>query len=49
MDEKTVQEIKEMLIKKLKEDFGYCGCVEGENAIMLNSGKDNIVINIKWE
>ena len=48
-DNKCVEEIKQMLIKKLNEDFGYAGCAEGEKTIMLNSGKGNIVINIEWE
>ena len=48
-DEKMVQEIKKELTNKLNEKFGYCGVAEGENFLMLNSGKGNIVINIKWE
>jgi len=48
-DEKMVSIIKEDLKSMLTSEFGYCGIMESKNVIMLNSGKGNIVINIKWE
>lgn len=48
-DEAVVQEIKKELIEKLQGQFGYCGVAEGDTMIMLNSGKGNIKITIKWE
>ena len=48
-DVKVVEEIKQELIKKLQTDFGYCGLAEGDNFLMLNSGKGNIVVEITWE
>jgi len=48
-DEIIVQEIKKELTSKLQAIFGYCGVMEGNDHIMLNSGKGNIVINIQWE
>lgn len=48
-DDKIVQEIKEELKAKLQNAFGYCGVAEGEKLLMINSGKGNIVITIKWE
>lgn len=48
-DEVVVQEIKRDLISKLNSRFGYCGCAEGDNFIMLNSGKGNIIIKFSWE
>jgi len=48
-DLKMIEEIKKELLSKLQAEFGYCGLAEDENFLMLNSGKGNIVINIKWE
>jgi hypothetical protein len=48
-DAEVVQEIKKLLIIKLKKQFGYCGVAETNASIMINSGNKNIVINIKWE
>ena len=48
-DEEKVQEIKERLVKEFNALFGFCGLAEGDNLIMLNSGKGNIVVTIKWE
>ena len=48
-DGQMVQEIKSGLVARLNSEFNYCGIAEGPNSIMLNSGKGNIVINIKWE
>ncbi len=48
-DSDMVQEIKKDLIKKLQDAYSFCGCAEGDNMIMLNSGNENIIINIKWE
>jgi len=48
-DAKIVEEIKQELMTKLQSQFGYCGVAEGDNFLLLNSGKGNIVINIRWE
>ena len=49
MDEdiKTVEEIKQYLVRKLNQKYGYCGVASGENMAMLNSGSTNIIIKIE--
>lgn len=49
IDVEIVKEIEEHLINKLQHAFGYCGVMTNKNHIMINSGKENIVIDIKWK
>lgn len=49
MDEEMVKELAEFLRKGLMDKYGYCGVAEGDKIIMLNSGKGNILINLKWD
>lgn len=48
-DSEMVDQIKNQLTSTLTQEFGYCGLAEGDNNIMINSGKENIIITIKWE
>lgn len=48
-DEKTANNIKEILKIELEKRFGFCGVMESEKFIMLNSGKGNLIIKITWE
>lgn len=48
-DEKAVQEVKNLIRSTLMAKFGYCGILDSKKLVVLNSGRGNIVINIKWE
>ncbi len=48
-DKDAVEAIKKDLISILNGRYGYCGVMEGNNEIMLNSGEENIIITIKWD
>ena len=48
-DLEFVNEIKEYVKKKSQNEFGFCGIAEGDNFIMLNTGKGNVKIKIEWE
>lgn len=49
MNNKVLEEIKNFAIKRLKEEYGYCGAAEGDNMAMLNSGNDGENLIIKFE
>ena len=46
MDNKTIQRIKKFAIEELQSIYGFCGVIENEDIIILNSG-DDIKITIK--
>lgn len=46
-DRQTVEEIKNYLVSKLTERYGYCGEASGKEMVMLNSGNTNIIIKIE--
>ena len=48
-DSKFVEEVASYIKEKAEKEYGFVGIAEGENMTMLNTGKGNIVINIKWE
>ena len=43
----TMNEIKEYLINRLNAKYDYCGVAQGENMVMLNSGRTNLIIKIE--
>ena len=45
-DKKTVEEITEYIMRKLKDKYGYCGMASNPDFAMLNSGDGNIVVKI---
>lgn len=49
MNNPTLNQIKNSIVADLQRRFGYCGCAEGPNQVMLNSGAgdDNFIITIK--
>lgn len=50
MDNKVLNDIKDYAVKRLKEEYRYCGVGEGEDFIMINSDDGegcDIKINIK--
>ena len=49
MDEKIVKQLQEEMRLKLINEYGYCGVMESDKFILLNSGKGNIQIKITWE
>jgi hypothetical protein len=50
MINQTLNEIKDFAVRKLQEEYDFCGLADGEDMAMLNStdkeGND-IIINIK--
>ena len=47
-DKRVFDEIKKYIKDKLQSEFGFCGVAEGEDVVMLNSGRaKNIIINMK--
>lgn len=51
LDNKILDDIKQYAVKRLTAAYGYCGCAEGADAAMLNSGTDSedVLITIKSE
>lgn len=50
MNDSILDEIKKFAIKKLNEAYGYCGCAEMPDFVMLNSDDrkgNDIKITIK--
>lgn len=49
MKNPKLDEIKTQLVRMLMQRFGYCGCADGDNQAMLNTGNgdDNFIITIK--
>jgi len=51
MKNKVAEDIKKYAIERLKREYGYCGCAEGDASAMLNSGNNGvdlaIVIKVK--
>lgn len=49
MKNKILEEIKTFVIKRFKEEYGYCGVAENPDFVMLNSGGDgeNLIIKIE--
>lgn len=41
--------LKKTIVSTLNAEYGYCGCADGENVAIINSGKDgeNLIITIK--
>ena len=37
MNDKVLEEIKTFAVNKLKNHYGYCGCAEGDDMVMINS------------
>lgn len=48
MDNKTVEKIKKFAIHELQAVYGFCGLIETDDLIILNSG-DDIKITIRKE
>ena len=52
MNNKALEDIKNYAVKRLNQEYGYCGCAEGDNAAMINSDDksgNDIKIIIKLE
>ena len=48
-DKEFVIDLAYILRKSLQDKYGYCGVMESDNCIMLNSGIGNIKIKLEWE
>ena len=46
MDNRAIQRIKKFAIEELQSVYGFCGVIENEEVIILNSG-NNIKITIE--
>ena len=48
MDNKILEEIKQFALKRMQQEYGYCGVAEGPNMAILNSGGEgeNLIIKL---
>jgi hypothetical protein len=52
MNNQVLEDIKKYAIKRLQEEYGYCGLAEGDTFVMINSDDkkgNDIKITIKEE
>ena len=50
MKNSVLNEIKDFAVRKLQEEYGYCGVAEGDMMALINSGdKETITIKLKVE
>lgn len=49
MKNQALEDIKAFAVRRLTQEYGYCGVAEGTDAAFLNSGKDgeNLTISLK--
>lgn len=47
MENKALEDIKAYALKRLTQEYGYCGLAEGKTMAQLNSGDDNFDVVIK--
>ncbi len=52
MNNKTLEDIKNFAVEKLKSKYNYCGCALSDDSAMLNSGNEEegyVQVVIKME
>ena len=48
MEKQVMDKLKELIVEECNKEFGFCGVAEGDDTIMINTGKEKDLI-IKME